>query len=112
MKNIIEISDVLRGQARQIGVTSKVLAEQTGTSTQTLWKVMKGSHDFKVSTLLALADRLDLELVLLQKAAAPGLASDVTGAPAVKTRVQATLERMSGNVTGRVTRRVTDNSQS
>ena len=57
MKNIMEISDALRRQAGQIGLSSKALAEQTGTSTQTLWKVMKGSHDFKVSTLLALADR-------------------------------------------------------
>ena len=90
----MEISDVLRRQAGQIGLSSKALAEQTGTSTQTLWKVMKGSHDFKVSTLLALADRLGLEVVLIRKEAAPGLV------PAVKTKVQAALERISGRHTG------------
>ena len=99
MKNISEIVDVLRRQAAQTGLSSKALAEQTGTTTQTLWKVMKGSHDFKVSTLLALADRLGLEVVLIQKDAAPGLVGDVAGTPAVKTRVQAALERIPGRRT-------------
>ena len=100
MKNIMEISEALRRQAGQIGLSSKALAEQTGTSTQTLWKVMKGSHDFKVSTLLALADRLGLEVVLIRKEAAPGLVADAAGTPAVKTKVQAALERISGRHTG------------
>lgn len=96
MKNIPEISAFLRMRAHQQGVSNKDLAGQAGTTPQTLWHVMSGNRDFKVSTLLALADRLGLELVLIPKEAAPGLEGDRPGAAAVKTRVQAALERISG----------------
>lgn len=96
MKNISEISSALRTRTHQQGLSNKTLAEQAGTTPQTLWHVMSGTHDFKVSTLLALADRLGLELVLVPKEAAPGLEGNRPGAPAVKTKVQAALERISG----------------
>jgi transcriptional regulator with XRE-family HTH domain len=86
----------VRTRADQQGLSNKVLAEQAGTTPQTLWHVMSGNRDFKVSTLLALADRLGMELVLVPKEAAPGLEGERPGAPAVKTKVQAALERISG----------------
>ena len=80
MKSTIEIAAVLRGHLKASGMTQAALRAGAGVSTRTLTLLLSGNHDFKLSTLLAVADRLGLELVLVPKAAAAAL--DPSGAPA------------------------------
>ena len=62
MNSIPDISATLRGHLQQSGRTGQSLREAAGLSRQTFANVMGGEHDYKLSTLLALADRLGLEV--------------------------------------------------
>ena len=62
MKTLAQIANVLRTQLARRGGTQEALSHEAGISRQTLSKVLSGHADFKVTTLLALADRLGLEL--------------------------------------------------
>jgi transcriptional regulator with XRE-family HTH domain len=86
METIPELSAELRDATRAAGITQQALREAAGVSRQTLTNVLKGTEDFKVSTLLAVADRLGLELLLLPKAAARGL-QETAVAPVVESMV-------------------------
>ncbi|MDB5894872.1 MAG: hypothetical protein JWQ88_2403 [Rhodoferax sp.] len=55
-------------------MTQAALRVGAGVSARTLTLLLSGNHDFKLSTLLSVADRLGLELVLVPKAAAAALA--------------------------------------
>lgn len=95
MKSYAEIAQVLRNSAKTRKVTQAALRDRSGVSQRTVTKVLGGHDDFKVSTLLAMADRLGLELLLVPKEAARAVAggSQATS-PIVKTRVQAALDRI------------------
>jgi DNA-binding XRE family transcriptional regulator len=95
MASIAEISAHLRQAARDAGMTQQALREAAGISRQTLVNVFKGTEDFRISTLLALADRLDLELLLVPKNAARGLQASAP-APVVETVVDQVRKRLSG----------------
>src|SRR4051812_45257107 len=99
MKTSAEISTVLRAALAQKDLTQAELKELAGISQRTLTNVLSGEEDFKVSTLLALADRLGLELLLVPKGAANAVqASGPTSdaAPlAIKSKVQAALDRVN-----------------
>src|SRR4051794_16668719 len=73
MKSIAEIATGLRSQLKVSGMTQAALRAAAGLSARTLTLLLSGSHDFKLSTLLAVADRLGLEMVLVPKGAAAGL---------------------------------------
>lgn len=73
MKSIAEIAIILRVQLKVLGMTQAALRATAGLSARTLTLLLSGSHDFKLSTLLAVADRLGLEMVLVPKGAAAGL---------------------------------------
>jgi transcriptional regulator with XRE-family HTH domain len=92
--NLTEIAATLRSRARELRITQEQLRSQAGLSRQTLTNVLGGSSDYRLTTLLALADRLGFELVLVPKGAAPGLAAGDTRPAAVKTGVQAALESL------------------
>ena len=94
MKTLGQIANVLRTQLARRGGTQEALSHEAGISRQTLSKVLSGHADFKVTTLLALADRLGLELVLLPKDAARGMGQTEASTPAIKSRVQAVLENL------------------
>ena len=94
MKTIRDISGALRASAVRSGVRQADLKTQAGVSQRTLTNVLSGTEDFKVSTLLALADRLGLELVLVPKAAASAVGAGATTEPRVKSRVSAALDRV------------------
>ncbi len=64
MKTHAEIAKILRCTLAHRHVTQTKLRDQAGVSQRTLTKVLSGHEDFKVSTLLTLADRLGLELLL------------------------------------------------
>ncbi len=90
-----QIGTILRQQVKRQNLTQEVLRTNVGISRQTLTNVLSGNSDFKVTTLLAIADRLGLEVILLPKAAARGLADELAPRPpVVKTTVQAALERL------------------
>ncbi|ANN77980.1 helix-turn-helix transcriptional regulator [Bordetella flabilis] len=95
MASIAEISAQLRQAARDAGTTQQGLREAAGISRQTLVNVFKGTEDFRVSTLLALADRLGLELLLVPKNAARGL-QPTAAAPVVETVVDQVRKRLRG----------------
>lgn len=93
MKTHVEIAQILRNSLMQRRLPQSKLKEQAGVSQRTLTKVLSGQEDFKVSTLLALADRLGLELLLVSKEAVQAVAAGQVTAPVVKSRVQGALER-------------------
>ena len=95
MNSIPAISAALRRQLQQSGRTGQSLREAAGLSRQTFTNVMSGDNDFKLSTLLALADRLGLELLLLPKGAARGLTPEAEG-PVVETLVDLARQRAAG----------------
>jgi transcriptional regulator with XRE-family HTH domain len=95
MATITEISARLRRAARDAGMTQQSLREAAGISRQTLVNVFKGTEDFRVSTLLALADRLGLEVLLVPKSAARGLQPQAV-APVVETVVDQVRKRLRG----------------
>jgi transcriptional regulator with XRE-family HTH domain len=89
-----QIATTLRNRLKREGISQERLRSDVGVSRQTLTNVLSGSHDYKLTTLLAVADRLGFEMVLLPKEAAAGLSSTDATAPLVKTRVQAALDRL------------------
>ena len=97
MKTLAEASTALRQALVSSELTQAGLKERAGISQRTLTNVLSGEQDFKLSTLLAVADRLGLEMLLVPNgaAAAFGGSSEVTE-PAVKSRVQVAMERVEG----------------
>lgn len=94
MKSINELSAELRKVMRQNRVTQEAVRDAAGISRQTMVNVLKGTEDFKVSTLLAVADRLGLELLLVPKDAARGLQAPAAAAPVVETVVDQVRKRL------------------
>lgn len=95
MATLRQIAIILREQAKWGRVTQETLRKDAGISRQTLTNVLSGNADYKMTTLLAVIDRLGIDIVLLPKEAARGLADDLAPRkPEVKTGVQAALERI------------------
>jgi DNA-binding phage protein len=63
MKSLGEVSKVLAERAAKRRYGKMQLAADAGVTYRTLSHVLSGEQDFKVSTLMAVADRLGLELV-------------------------------------------------
>jgi hypothetical protein len=102
MKSLREVSRALRDEVERRGVRQVDLKAQAGIAGRTLTKVLGGNDDFKVSTLLTLADRLGLELVLVASSAAGAVAAGATSsAPRVRTLVEAATERHQGKNPGK-----------
>lgn len=104
MKSITEIATGLRSQLKASGMTQAALRAAAGLSARTLTLLLSGSHDFKLSTLLAVADRLGLEMVLVPKGAAAGLvpinAAAPTAVPSLIDLAQRRIGTGSGSTTG------------
>ncbi|WP_459614136.1 helix-turn-helix domain-containing protein [Bordetella sp. 2513F-2] len=94
-----EIAELLRRRMAGQKLTQAELREAAGISQRTLTNVLGGTHDFKLSTLLALADRLGLELVLVPKGARASLEPAGSDAPPARipTRVDRALQRVRGS---------------
>lgn len=67
MKTISEVSTVLRETLANTGMKQQDLRVSAGVSRQTLCNVLKGTEDFKLTTLLAVADKLGLEVLLVPR---------------------------------------------
>ena len=94
MNSIAELSAELRKAMREDGVTQEAMRDAAGISRQTLVNVLKGTEDFKVSTLLAVTDRLGLDLLLVPKEATRGLRPPTATAPVVETVVDRVRKRL------------------
>ncbi|HEY0297223.1 MAG TPA: XRE family transcriptional regulator [Bordetella sp.] len=92
MTSIPELAATLAAERRKAKIAHQALQKLTGLSALGLRRVLSGEHDFKVSTLLSVADRLGLEVVLVPKKAAQALQAEQ--APAMQTGVDAALERL------------------
>lgn len=91
-----ELANILKTRTKQEKLTQDVLRKSAGISRQTLTNVFSGKADFKVTTLIAVADRLGLEVVLLPKAVSPALADEWRPRPPiVKSVVQAALDKIN-----------------
>jgi len=95
MNSISAVSQELRSALKQAGLKQQELREAAGVSRQTLANVLSGREDFKLSTLLSLADKLGLELLLLPKEAARGLQS-APSRPVVESVVDLARKRLAG----------------
>lgn len=87
MATLVSIAAVLDEQLVQSGVTRKALGSSAGLSHQTLINLLSGECDYRMSSFLAVLDRLGMELVLLPKEVAGASVSSPSSAP-IKTRVQ------------------------
>ena len=95
MTTLLQLSIWLRQQLLRYGGTQESLRLDAGISRQTLTNVLSGTVDYKVTTLLAVADRLGLDVVLVPKGAVAGLQlTPQDTPPLVKTGVQAALEKL------------------
>ena len=95
MRTLVEIAEILANALRRTSHGKLKLADDAGISYRTLQHVLSGTQDYKVSTLMAVADRLGLELVLVPRDAARGMAP-ASPEPEVRSRVQAALDRLKG----------------
>lgn len=91
MKSIVEVSNALKQALQRKGTTQEELRKQAGVSQRTLTNVLSGQEDYRLSTLLALADRVGLELVLVPKGAAAVVQAGETVPLRVLSRVTAAL---------------------
>ena len=96
MKTLPAIAEALRARLRQQGQTQAQLRDAAGIAQRTLTNVLSGEQDFKVSTLLALADRLGLEVLLVPKGAAPAFDAAAPSKPVVPTRIQVARKKIPG----------------
>ncbi|SDP92844.1 Helix-turn-helix [Rhodoferax sp. OV413] len=93
MKSHSEVAQLLRQQMRSHGITQAELSASAGLPPRTLQLMLNGSRDYRLGTLLAVADRLGLEMVLVPKSVASAVHAGSVTEPAVKSVVQAALER-------------------
>jgi transcriptional regulator with XRE-family HTH domain len=94
MKTLQQVATTLRNRVTQLKLTQERLGTEAGVSRQTLTKVLSGRADLKVTTLLALADRLGLEVMLVPKDLAPGMATDDESRPRIKSIVDVAIEEL------------------
>ena len=72
MSTSLELAQRLDTARRSSGLTRQQLTEKAGVSRQTLYRLLKG-NDVQVSTLLAVMDVLQLDLVTVPRALQRGL---------------------------------------
>lgn len=92
MKTLQHLATTLRNRISHLNFTQEAVSADAGISRQTLSKVLSGRADLKVTTLFALADRLGLEVILVPKELAPGMAPADAPRPRVKNVVDAALD--------------------
>ncbi len=73
MSTLKAIADSLAGAKSERKLTDSALARDTGVQRLTVARALSGKENYGVTTLLALADRLGLEVLLVPKDAARAL---------------------------------------
>jgi transcriptional regulator with XRE-family HTH domain len=101
MKTLSEVGAMLQDAKSRSNVSQKELASRTGLTPVTLRGVFNGTTDSRISTIMALADELGLELVLVPKLISHSIAPHHGTVPPVKSRIAGILDRTPGvDVTG------------
>ncbi|RZL64665.1 MAG: XRE family transcriptional regulator [Variovorax sp.] len=112
MTTPLELADRLEAARLASGLSRQALTEQAGVSRQAVYRLLKG-NDVQVSTLLAVTEVLQLDLVTLPRALKRGL-PELGDAPAVAATATAPLQpspassRPSSHVMSAVQRRLAD----
>lgn len=101
MKTIPEVSALLEARVKNLCKGRMALCDEAGITARTLRNVLSGTEDYKVSTLLALVDRLGMELVIVPREAADAVQSPTAPVSQVKTSVQAALDKLKGDAGAR-----------
>ena len=96
MATLGSIASRLREQLAWTRTPKLALAADAGITHRTLSHVLSGEADYKVSTLLAVIDRLGLDVVIVPKSAAAGLV-DAAPRASIRTAVDVALERIRGS---------------
>lgn len=99
MRTLQQIASALHSSLKKRSLTQEVLRRETGISKQTLTNVLSGSHDYKVTTLLAVCDQLGLDLVLVPRELG-GIVGDKPNKPVVKSVVDAALDLIAARGKG------------
>lgn len=73
MKTLSEVSERLEDERRRLMLDYQALAERTGLTPLSVRNVLQGRSAPRITTLMALADQLGLEVLLLPKVVASGL---------------------------------------
>ncbi|WP_075256161.1 helix-turn-helix domain-containing protein [Herbaspirillum camelliae] len=85
----------MRDAMKKQKVTQQDLRERAGIARRTLTGVLSGESDYKVTTLMAVLDRLGYEMVIVPKAAAHAVPAEWEPTePTVKTKVQIAIEKL------------------
>jgi len=100
MHTLQEVADVLRSHLQASSMTQEALRREVGISRQTVTNVLSGSQDYRVTTLLAMCDRLGLELALVPKVLGDSIRAE-PGTPVVRSLVQVALDRVGTTGHGR-----------
>ena len=101
MKSLLDLAGLLRARLKAQGMSQRALGARAGLARRTLENMLSGRVDYKITTLISVLDRLGLELVVVPKEAAPGLADlipQMPAQPAVKTRLQAAREALQARL--------------
>jgi len=96
MLTLSQIAALLLLRMKALRLRQADLSAQAGIARRTLTAVLGGQADYKVTTLMAVADRLGYELALIPKEAMSGLGDGgafTVRESEVKTRVQQALAR-------------------
>ena len=83
MSTLLELAERVEAARRSSGLTRQALTEKAGVSRQAVYRLLKG-QDVQVSTLLAVMDVLQLDLVTVPRAlerALPELRTAAEGNP-------------------------------
>jgi transcriptional regulator with XRE-family HTH domain len=89
------LSDTFRKRLATLNLTQESVRGKIGVSRRTLTNVLSGTSDYKVTTLLATAEQLGLDVVLIPKEAAQAMRAPLTPkTPTVPSVVQTALDRI------------------
>jgi transcriptional regulator with XRE-family HTH domain len=82
MKTLSEVAKRLEDERRRLMLDYQALAERTGLTPLSVRNVLQGRSAPRITTLMALADPLGLEVLLLPKVVASGLHAQTAEEPA------------------------------
>lgn len=82
MKTLFDMASQLEAERRRLNIDYQALAERTGLTPLSVRGVLQGRTAPRITTLMAIADQLGLEVLLLPKVVASGLQAQVDEAPA------------------------------
>lgn len=96
MKIAQRIAETLRSAKREQKLTTAELERRTGLTAVSIRAALSGLKDSKLSTIIAIAHELELDLVLVPEAVSASIAPATYPAPQVKTLTDAVRERSKG----------------